>query len=51
MLPLKESPPETYAEVAALFPEGGLGEAEYSETTKDHGRIEKREAWLCQDAS
>jgi predicted transposase YbfD/YdcC len=51
VLSLKENHPEAYAEVAALFPENKLGEAEYTETTKDHGRIEKREAWLCTDIS
>jgi predicted transposase YbfD/YdcC len=51
VLSLKENHPETYAEVAALFPENKLGEAEYSEVTKDHGRIEKREAWLWKDIS
>jgi len=51
VLALKENHPEVYAEVAALFPENELGEAEYIEITKDHGRIEKREAWLWKDIS
>jgi predicted transposase YbfD/YdcC len=49
VLALKENHPETYAEGSALFDEKDLGEAEYTETTKDHGRIEKREAWLYRD--
>jgi predicted transposase YbfD/YdcC len=40
-----------HAEVAGLFAEGSLGEPGCSETTKDHGRIEKREAWLWKDVS
>ena len=48
---LKENHPETYAEVAALFPENELVEAEYTEVSKDHGRVEKREAWLWKDIS
>ena len=51
VLALKENHPEVYAEVTALFPEEELGEAEYAEITKDHGRIEKREAWLCKDVT
>ena len=51
VLALKENHPETHAEVVSLFPENELGEAEYTETTKDHGRIEKREAWLYNDTS
>jgi len=51
VLALKENHPETHAEAAALFPENELGEADYTEVTKDHGRIEKREAWLCKDIS
>ena len=51
VLSLKENHPEVYAEAAALFPEQELGEAEYTEVTKDHGRIEKREAWLNKDIS
>lgn len=51
VLSLKENHPETYAEVKGLFPEQELCEAEYSEVTKDHGRIEKREAWLYKDVS
>jgi predicted transposase YbfD/YdcC len=51
VLSLKENHPETYAEVAALFGENELGEAGYTEITKDHGRIEKREAWLWKDIS
>jgi hypothetical protein len=38
-------------EAAALFPENELGEAEYAEVTKGHGRIEKREARLWKDIS
>ena len=39
VLALKENHPEVYAEVKELFPEKALGEAEYTEITKDHGRI------------
>jgi predicted transposase YbfD/YdcC len=49
VLALKENHPEVYAEVKDLFDEITLGEPEYIERTKDHGRIEKREAWLCKD--
>ena len=49
VLALKENHPEVYAEAKELFHEAGLGEAEYTEVTKDHGRIEKREAWLYKD--
>ena len=49
VLALKENHPETYAEVSVLFDEKDLGEPEYTEITKDHGRIEKREAWLYRD--
>jgi predicted transposase YbfD/YdcC len=48
---LKENHPEVYSEAEELFDETGLGEAEYTEITKDHGRIEKREAWLYKDLS
>jgi len=51
VLSLKENHPETYAEVTALFPEESLPEAEYTEVAKDHGRIEKREAWLYRDTA
>ena len=51
VLALKENHPEVYAEVTSLFPENELGKTEYTETTKDHGRIEKREAWLYKDTS
>ncbi|MDR0472659.1 MAG: ISAs1 family transposase, partial [Treponema sp.] len=51
VLPLKENRPETYAEAAALFWGNEAGEAKYSEAAKDHGRIEKREAWLYKDIS
>jgi len=51
VLALKENHPEVYNEVEELFPEKELGEAEYIEVTKDHGRIEKREAWLNTDIS
>jgi predicted transposase YbfD/YdcC len=51
VLSLKENHPETHREAAELFGESGLGEPEYSEVTKDHGRIEKREAWLSTDIS
>ena len=49
VLTLKENHPEAYAEVTAVFPGEELGEAEYTEISKDHVRIEKREAWLCKD--
>jgi hypothetical protein len=50
----KENHPEVYAEVRELFE--GIGElscsfSHYTEVTKDHGRIEKREAWLYNDLS
>jgi predicted transposase YbfD/YdcC len=51
VLSLKENHPEVYAEVKELFNEKGLGEPEYTEVTKGHGRIEKREAWLYKDIS
>ena len=51
VLSLKENHPEVYGEVTELFPEHSLGEPEYAEITKDHGRIEKREAWLNKDIS
>jgi predicted transposase YbfD/YdcC len=51
VLALKENHPEVYTEVKELFPEKGLGQAEYAETNKDHGRFEKREAWLYKDLS
>jgi hypothetical protein len=31
--------------------EPGCSFPQYTEVTKDHGRIEKREAWLCTDLS
>ena len=51
VLSLKENHPETSREVRELFEENGIGEPGYSEVTKDHGRIEKREAWLSTDIS
>ena len=51
VLALKENHPKTYAAVAALFPKDNLPEAEYTEITKDNGRIEKREAWLYKEVS
>ena len=51
VLALKGNHPETCREVEELFEGSGLGEPEYSEVTKDHGRIEQREAWLCTDIS
>jgi len=51
VLALKENHPEVYSEVEELFPEEELGKPEYTEVTKDHGRIEKREAWLNTDIS
>ncbi|MDR2923046.1 MAG: ISAs1 family transposase [Treponema sp.] len=51
VLSLKENHPEAHAEVKELFDEKSLGEPEYTEITKDHGRIEKREAWLNKDVS
>jgi predicted transposase YbfD/YdcC len=53
-LALKENHPEVYAEAQELF--AGINEPSCSfphatEVTKDHGRIEKREAWLCTDLS
>jgi predicted transposase YbfD/YdcC len=46
VLSLKENHPEVYAEVRDLFDQTLLSEPGYTEITKDHGRIEKREAWL-----
>jgi predicted transposase YbfD/YdcC len=51
VLSLKENRPETHREAEELFEESGRGEPEYSEVTKDHGRIEKREARLSTDIS
>jgi predicted transposase YbfD/YdcC len=51
VLALKGNHPEVYTEVTELFGEKDLGEAEYTEVTKDHGRIDKREAWLYKDLS
>jgi predicted transposase YbfD/YdcC len=53
-LALKENHPEVYAETRELFEgidEPGCNFPSYTEVTKDHGRIEKREAWLCTDLS
>jgi predicted transposase YbfD/YdcC len=53
-LALKENRPEVYEEARELFE--GIGEPpgsfpSYTDATKDHGRIEKREARLCTDLS
>jgi predicted transposase YbfD/YdcC len=53
-LALKENHLEVYAEAKELFedidkPSGSF--PPYTEVTKDHGRIEKREAWLCTNLS
>jgi predicted transposase YbfD/YdcC len=53
-LALKENHPEVYAEVRELFEgidEPSCAFSQYTEVTKGHGRIEKREAWLCTDLS
>jgi predicted transposase YbfD/YdcC len=53
-LALKENHPEVYAEAQELFEctgEPSCSFPRYTEVTKDHGRIEKREAWLCTDLS
>jgi predicted transposase YbfD/YdcC len=42
---LKENHPEIYAEVWDLF--DIPNEPVYTEITKDHGRMEKWETWLC----
>ena len=44
ILALKENHPEVYVGVTTLFDDKDLGEAEYTEITKDRGRIEKWEA-------
>jgi hypothetical protein len=46
VLSLKENHPEVYAGAWGLFDQTLLPEPEYTESTKDHGRIEQREAWL-----
>jgi len=51
VLSLKENHPTVHSEAEQLFSEETLGEPEYSELNKDHGRIEKREAWLRTDIS
>jgi predicted transposase YbfD/YdcC len=54
VLALKENHPEVYAEAQELFEgidEPSCSFPQYTEVTKDHGRIEKREAWLCTDLS
>jgi predicted transposase YbfD/YdcC len=48
---LKENHPEVYAEIRDCFNTAIPGEPGYTEVTKDHGRIEKREAWLDTDIS
>jgi predicted transposase YbfD/YdcC len=51
---LKKNHPEVYEEARELFEgidEPGGSFPSYTEVTKDHGRIEKREAWLCTDLS
>jgi predicted transposase YbfD/YdcC len=53
-LALKENHPEVYADAQELFAsidEPSCSFPHYKEITKDHGRIEKREAWLCVDLS
>ncbi|MDR0628574.1 MAG: hypothetical protein LBG24_02840 [Treponema sp.] len=47
---MKETHPEVYEEVRERFEtigEPGCAFPPYTEVPKDHGRIEKREAWLC----
>jgi predicted transposase YbfD/YdcC len=51
VLSLKENHPEVYTEVRDLFESTRGTEPGYTEVTKDHGRIEKREAWVCTDIS
>ena len=51
---LKETHPEVYEEARERFEsieEPGGSFPRYTEVTKDHGRIEKREAWRCTDLS
>jgi hypothetical protein len=48
VLALKENHPEVYAEVRDCF-DAAPREPGYTEVTKDHGRIEKWEAWLDTD--
>jgi predicted transposase YbfD/YdcC len=53
-LALKDNHPEVYAEARELFEtidEPSCSFPSNTEVTKDHGRIEKREAWLCTDLS
>ncbi|MDR1627058.1 MAG: ISAs1 family transposase, partial [Spirochaetia bacterium] len=53
-LALKENHPEVYEEARELFEgidEPGCSFPRHTEATKGHGRIEKREAWLCTDLS
>jgi predicted transposase YbfD/YdcC len=53
-LALKENHPEIYEEARKLFEdidEPGCSFPRHTEVTKDHRRIEKREAWLCTDVS
>jgi hypothetical protein len=48
---LKGNHPEVYAEVRDCFNAAIPDKPGYTEVTKDHGRIEKREAWLDTDIS
>jgi predicted transposase YbfD/YdcC len=53
-LALKENHPEVYGEARERFEsidEGGCSFPPYTEVTKDQGRIERQEAWLCTDVS
>jgi predicted transposase YbfD/YdcC len=53
-LALKENHREVYTEAQALFEcidEPSSSFPQYTDITKDHGRIEKQEAWLCTDLS
>ena len=54
VLALKGNHPQVYAEAVSLFEHHTLPPDAFSVTTdlsKDHGRIEKREAYLCTDLS
>jgi predicted transposase YbfD/YdcC len=54
VLALKENQPEVCQEARELFEEGtkaAVPITRHTDITKDHGRIEKREAFLCTDLS
>jgi hypothetical protein len=49
VLSLKKNNPEVYTGVRDLLETIRGTEPGYCEVTRNHGRIEKREAWLCTD--